>query len=43
MRSQIVVVNNAEEMAKFAVKIASTFLIEATDYLQAKVRFQMRN
>ena len=41
MRSQIVVVNNAEEMARPAVKIASTFfLIEATDCWQAKVRFK---
>jgi hypothetical protein len=40
MRSQIVVVNNAEEMARPAVKIASTFLIEATDCSQAKVRFK---
>jgi hypothetical protein len=40
MRSLIVVVNNAEEMARPAVKIASTFLIEATDCSQAKVRFK---
>ena len=40
MRSQIVVVNNAEEMARPAVKIASTFLVEATDCSQGKVRFK---